>query len=265
MKHGILAVDFSEGWELARRHLAPLVPYLGLERLTLVNVIPPQLREARKQELRGLRTRQLQELATGLAAEYKLPVEGRLAEGFIAATLLDVAAEAGANLVICANQSHSRARALFLGNVALNLARMSRLPLLILPVDSDTDAEGPLLLATDGSDAAAGAERMFSALAGDHPAQVLWVDADTGESDQPDAEPRLAELAERGGAIRALTLQGDPDELITETASKAGAALLIIGKRGWTPLPELPLGSTAEAVCRAARTPVLLVPAAWKR
>ena len=47
---------------------------------------------------------------------------------------------------------------------------------------------------------------------------------------------------------------------MAETAREASADLTVIGKRGRNPMADLLLGSTAEAVARRARRPVLMVP-----
>jgi nucleotide-binding universal stress UspA family protein len=54
-------------------------------------------------------------------------------------------------------------------------------------------------------------------------------------------------------------LAGHPADAISRTAREEGASL-VVGKRGRNPLQELVLGRTAEAVCRYAARPVLLVP-----
>lgn len=262
LKHAMVAVDFSEEGSSALQFLGEIAARLGVERMTVAYVVPAQLRPERKEELRAIRKRELDELAATMTQELGLPVDTLLGEGLVAETLLGHAYEREVDVMVCANRSQSRARRFFLGNVALNLARMSRIPLLIMPVDRNAAADGPILLATDGSPAAAGAERLFAQIGGSGPAEVLWVDVgDEDEENRP--TPRVAELIAPHKDGRSRVLKGDADDVITQVAREAQAAVIILGKRGSTALQELPLGSTAEAVCRTADNPVLLMPSSW--
>lgn len=261
LKHAMVAVDFSDEGSSALQFLAEIAGRLGIERLTVAHVIPTQLRPEQKEEQRAIRKRELEDLAAAMARTYGMPVDHQLGEGLVAETLLRLAREQGADLVVCANRSRSRSRHFFIGNVALNLARMSRLPLLIMPVDREAAAEGPVLLATDSSPAAVGAEQLFARIGANGPAEVLWVD--TGEEEEEEdagTKSKIAELIAPHTEGRTRILKGDPDDIITQVAREAKAAVIIMGKRGSTPIRELPLGSTAEAVCRTAYSPVLLVP-----
>lgn len=258
LKHALVAVDFSDEGSNALQFLGEIAGRLGIERVTVAHVIPAQLRPEQKQERRAVRKRELEDLAEDMAQQYGIPVDHRLGEGLVAETLLSLAREQGADVVVCANRSRSRSRRFFIGNVALNLARMSRLPLLIMPVEREAVGNGPVLLATDGSAAAAGAERLFAGIGVNGPAEVLWVD--TGEDEEMAGSKPQIELIAPQTKGRTRVLQGDPDDVITEVARESEAALIIMGKRGSTPIRELPLGSTAEAVCRTAYNPVLLVP-----
>jgi nucleotide-binding universal stress UspA family protein len=69
-------------------------------------------------------------------------------------------------------------------------------------------------------------------------------------------------LARRGVAFRLLRLGGHPATVIVEQARRSGAAYVVIGSHGHTAFFDLLLGSTASAVLRRARCPVLVVPAA---
>jgi nucleotide-binding universal stress UspA family protein len=259
LKHALVAVDFSDEGSSAVQFLGEIAGRLGIERLTVAYVIPTQQRPEKKEAQRAVRKRELEDLAAAMARDYGVPVDHRLGEGLVAETLLSLAREQGADLVVCANRSRSRSRQFFIGNVALNLARMSRLPLLIMPVEREAAADGPILLATDGSPAATGAEQLFARVGGNGPAEVLWVD--TGADDEElSAKSRVAELIAPHAEGRSRVLKGDPDDIITQVAREGRAAVIIMGKRGSTPIKELPLGSTAEAVCRTAYNPVLLVP-----
>lgn len=265
-KHCILGVDFSENWDLALSMLPSLAKTIGLERLTLVNVDELHRWQRKDVEEGHSREVQLAHLAEELNAKMPFPVGHQVREGFPASELLRSAADLGADAVIVTNRSHSPAREFFLGNVALNLARMARLPVVILPVEAEPETtDGPLILATDGSDAARGAESVFGGLIrDDRAAEILLVenedDTVTAGRDLKGHIDRLSETLQNKNVV-ARTLAGlDPAEVVVETASKEKAAMIVIGKRGHTPIKELMLGSTSEQICRLAQNPVLLVP-----
>jgi nucleotide-binding universal stress UspA family protein len=65
-----------------------------------------------------------------------------------------------------------------------------------------------------------------------------------------------------GGAVRthALVEEGHPADVVLQTAERLSADLLVVGKHGRGALARAFVGSTAEAVLRRARCPVLFVP-----
>jgi len=88
--------------------------------------------------------------------------------------------------------------------------------------------------------------------------------------DQVAAEHRarhqeLQELAERlrsdGIDTTALLLQGATVTTLVAEAERSKAALIVLGSHGHGALYDLVVGSVAEGVVRAAKLPVLLVPA----
>ncbi len=68
-------------------------------------------------------------------------------------------------------------------------------------------------------------------------------------------------LTRRGVDFRVRRLGGHPATVILEQARRMGAAYIAIGSHGHTAFFDLLLGSTASAVLRRARCPVLVVPA----
>jgi nucleotide-binding universal stress UspA family protein len=68
-----------------------------------------------------------------------------------------------------------------------------------------------------------------------------------------------------GGAVRAHALveEGRPADVVLEEAARLSADLVVIGKHGRGALARALIGSTAEAVLRRARCPVLFVPPAF--
>jgi hypothetical protein len=73
----------------------------------------------------------------------------------------------------------------------------------------------------------------------------------------------LADAARTAGPIvsAVATAAGNPAEEILRYATKHGIDLIVLGTHGRTGLSRLLLGNVAERVLRAARCPVLVVPA----
>jgi nucleotide-binding universal stress UspA family protein len=135
----------------------------------------------------------------------------------------------------------------------------------------------PVLLATDGSEAAAGAQRVAIAMAQRCGAQlaVLTMVISNPETEAmfPDLVRKSEEqareiLADASAAARAagvepetLVRRGDepPDEIVA-AAGAIGAQLIVIGRRGKRGLMRRLMGSTTAQVIGHAACPVLVVP-----
>lgn len=260
LTHCILSVDFTDEWQRTLDHLPALIPLLGIQRLTLVYAVEG-FRRKRLEDDPAIAEQSLAELARRLGEELGVQTASQVRRGFAASEVLQAARDLGADGVIALNRSHSAARELLVGNVAVNLARMCKLPLLILSSDGAViEPHAPLVFATDGSPAARSAEKLFSQLvaAGSH-GLAVWVDADAHD-DEDEAHRVLSSLTGQFENVAARRLKGSAVEQIVQAAADEQAALLIIGKRGTTPIVELLIGSVAEGVARESRQPVLLVP-----
>jgi len=260
LKHCILSVDFSVDWDRILNYLPAIVPLMGVQQLTLVHVIET-FRRQHIHDNQAVVEGKLKALASKISADLDLPVEVAVRRGFAASELLEAARQHSADAVITLNCSHSSSREILRGNIALNLARMTRIPLLILPLDGKTsEPDGLIMLATDGSASAHAAEARFhDFMHKGHHGRVVWVDDDEHEDDE-EAKRCLATISGQHANARAQRLKGSPAQEVAKAAEHENATLLIIGKRGTTPIKELLLGSTAEAIAREARRPVLLVP-----
>lgn len=256
LKHCLLSVDYSEGWERALDHLPAVAKLLGMTRVTLVHVIETHKRQ-HIEDSDGAIEGRLKKLAEQISADLSMSVDYRLHHGFPASELLNAARKVEADVVVTLNRSHSSGRDLFRGNIALNLARMTRLPLLILPMDSKVaEPDGAIMLATDGSSSGQHAEAFFREfMSRGNPGLVVWVD----EGDN-DANSLLDGLCREHSNVSVQRLKGSPGKEIAKAAQREDVTLLLMGKRGATPISELPLGSVAEYVARESHNPVMLVP-----
>lgn len=262
LTHAVVGVDLAAGWEAVQRALPALAGRLGMARVTLVYVLETGYTapELGHQDHYRRRLEEAAEAVRGAGLE----AEARVAVGRPATVLQEVAEEVGADGLVLGSRGHSALREFFLGSTVLDAARLADRPLVIVPVAGDLGGEGPVLLATDGSAASANAEAAFRRLVAEgHQGLAVHVGSGAEAGGARGAEAaragaRLAELAEAGIATR--HEPGDPREAIARLAREEGAALVVVGQRGHNPLRELLLGSTAEAVCRGAGIPVLLVP-----
>lgn len=256
LKHCVLSVDYSEGWEKTLDHLPATAKLLGLTRLTLVHVIETHKRQHIEDSSGAVESR-LKKLADQLSSELSLEVDYKVRRGFAASELLDAARKVEADMIIALNRSHSSGRDLFRGNIALNLARMTRIPLLILPMDSKVaEPDGGIMLATDGSSSGQHAEAFFREfMSRGNPGLVVWVD----EGDN-DAGSLLDALSSEHSNVSVQRLKGSPGKEIAKAAQREDVTLLLMGKRGATPINELPLGSVAEYVARESHNPVMFIP-----
>lgn len=262
LKHCILSVDYSDEWDKIYDHLPQLISLLGIEQLTLVYAVEPQTRRRFEDDDVAIDSR-LRRLGDGLANKLGVKVARDVRHGFPASELSAAASKHGADAIIALNRSHSAGRAALFGNSVMHLVRVARVPVLVIPYDGEpSQPNAPVVLATDGSDASRNAQRRFEQLAQSaNGSKVVWVKDDhAGEAEDERMEPFLDDLQHRFNNLEPKRMSGDPADKISSYADHEGAALLIIGKRGNTPIAELLVGSTAEAVARSSHRPVLLVP-----
>jgi nucleotide-binding universal stress UspA family protein len=259
--HVILGTDFSAGWQQGCSQLPPLVELLGIKRMTVVHV-PDSHPLAADENLKQRFQPQLDDAARRLAAQTSLHVDAELHHGTPAEALLSVARDRGADGVVVTCRGHSKLHGLFLGNVVLDLARLTDLPVVILPAEPPAaPQDGPVMLATDGSVACAAAEALFEDIIADHVrGLVVAVDTHPDDPGQSRISSHVRQLASTLDRATPTVVKGNPREVIPEIAKRERARLIVVGQRGHNALTQVMLGSTAEAVCRAAVCPVLVVP-----
>ncbi|MFW5825577.1 MAG: universal stress protein [Marinobacter sp.] len=261
LSHMILSVDYSDGWEQAVKQLPPLLKRLGVRKLTLSYVIEPHTRK-HIEDSEGVVESKLREMAGKLAEAWGVETGYAIRHGFVASCLLELARHLDADGVICCNTHHSAGRELFMGNITMNLARMTRRPLLILPVEGQPSSDqAPLLLATDGSENASRALDLFRQLISeDQEGQVIWVRPDDAPPEADKVDRLVHDIASSRSSVHARILSGRPARELLELIRNSQPALTLIGKRGNTPLEQLPIGHTSETVVRESLYPVLLMP-----
>ena len=199
------------------------------------------------------------------------------ASGAPADELLDVAQAERADLVVVGSRSHNFLYEIFLGSVAKEVVRKSKMPVLVLRLEPKqvgqvetcaVNLSQPLksiLLATDLSAQSRPAEEAAVHLA----AKSGRIDCLTVLADDAPVDARRAveahhqELARRikkaGGNAGSRIEQGEPSASILRV-SQEGYSLVVIGKHGRNWIEGKIMGSAAAKVCEDGRRPVLIVP-----
>ena len=286
----MVATDFSETaghavqWaaSIAQSHGARLEIFHALQAppvgaIPEVVPLPPAFYEHDRREAERL----LQEAAAGLSG---IEVGTSLRSGTAAATIVDVAGECQADLLVVGIRGTSALERVFLGSVAARVVRESPCPVLSVPGGSPEDhrAIRKVLLPTDFSrDATRALEAVSTVLgpasdgkrirllhvwsvpvavgvawpgSGGVPDLTLFVD-----SARKKLEEEAAALRAAGYDVEAVEREGEPAQVIDEEAREMGADVIAIGTHGRSGLRRLFLGSVAERVLPAAPCPVLTV------
>jgi nucleotide-binding universal stress UspA family protein len=153
------------------------------------------------------------------------------------------------NILVALDRSNT---SLLVFETALKLARTQGATLVMLHVLSPETEESPNLPIFTGRDSLPGLDRGVIEIY-----QELW---------QNYAEKGLAMLrsyaekaAKIGVTAESLQVPGEPSQVICDVADRLGADLVIVGRRGYSGLNELILGSVSNAVLHRALCSVLVV------
>jgi nucleotide-binding universal stress UspA family protein len=136
--------------------------------------------------------------------------------------------------------------------------------------------ENPLIVGIDGSPEAREALRWASRMAAGRGRDIIAVHAlgllesiDGAVVSADNHRARIEEIVRRdwcstlrsdGHDVHAVVCDGDPIDVLIDTASKQAAAMLIVGSRGAGAAPALTLGSTSLHLVQESSVPVLMVP-----
>jgi len=138
----------------------------------------------------------------------------------------------------------------------------------------------PIVLGTDGSPSAAKATSLAIELARETRARLYVVaawqapltvyasspmmagtDIDAPEIERATGAARAAVGRARADGVDAKSFvrNGEPAEMISQTAKNCDASLIVVGSHGWGPIRRLVFGSVSKAVLHHAPCPVLVV------
>ncbi len=260
LKHCVLCVDYTEEWKCTLDYLPVFKSLLQLEKLTLVHVLESSRKQRAHDDPATLKIH-LDGLAAELAGQLDIETDAVVLKGLVASEIINHAGKINADGIIALNYSHSASREVLMGNVVVNLARMTFLPLLVIARDGKVPAhDAPVLLGTDGSAANSNALACFEKFLEEGARGIaIWVD-DDAHDDEEEAHRILAVLRGKHSNVRTRQMKGSSVLRLIEAADEEEAALLLVGRRGTTPLQPLLIGSTTEALIRESRQPVLLIP-----
>lgn len=288
IRHIVAATDFSDPARVGMAWAAAAARAHGA-RLHLVHVVTPPMPVAdfaappltMDRELRDAARRRLDEV---LEEEQFADVDAEavLRDGTPAQSLLDVANEVGAGLIVVGTRGFTGFRHMLLGSTAERIVQRSEVPVLSVHPEDPRPERTPrtILVPTDFSrDAEAALDAASQCLALSEEAtrvillHVYHVPAEyraygptstfarlSGELEERLRE-RLEELARplrrEGRTVDVECIHGIPAEAIVRHAAEADADLIAMGTHGRSGVAHLLLGSTAERVVQHAQCPVL--------
>jgi len=204
-----------------------------------------------------------------------ITAETAVEAGFPHKEILNAVEGYGVDLIAMGTHGRTGLDRYVLGSVAEKVVRLSPVPVLTVRVDAA--GERPyrdVVLPTDGSDAAAPAERWGVDLASQFDATVRALSvvprgrvrsSETEAAYEEAARKALDRVSERGAAagvaVQTTLEHGVPHRSILEYCDDTDADLVVLGTHGRTGVERFVLGSVAEKVVRLSETPVLVVPA----
>lgn len=278
-KRALVSMDLSPATEALVSSLPGLRDY-GVEEIILVHVAKPVAYpvSASIAEVDMIRQR-LGRLQAALE-EKGFRVEVDVPIGAPSTEITREAEERKADLVVIGSRSHTRVREAFVGSVAWDVVRRSRVPVLLKRIEaSRLDPEAALEVRSTGlpqmvvhpTDFSDVAERAFPwvlalARAGVTAFTLLHVHPVGNDEARAEGRIRLDGLAEQlreAGAIDVeVEVRGGSAaaEEILNVGGRDSDNLVVMGTQGRGFLPEIVLGSQSKQVVRQASAPVLLIP-----
>lgn len=291
----VVPVDGSKLAERAAALAVPLAEQHGA-RLMVLHAHTPMLPlflggaapvrdTALEQDQRQEQARYVTRLAKRLAKQTSAAVEDVFRDGPVVETIMKVATEGRAPLIVMSTHGRGGFKRFWLGSVADRLIRHATVPVLLLTGSRSTGkrlAGTPVfkhvLVTLDGSDRAEAALRAARALLAGvpgritvahvvHPMSALAATSLERDPEQVMVESYLEPLlaAQRGPGLTLdydVVVDGNVARAILEVAKRSDVGAIAITSQGLAGVQRLVVGSVADKLIRTSPVPVLVCPGA---
>lgn len=272
----LVATDFSRICDNALQHAVSLARSCDAQlhilhtRVVHTNLISPEP-FGDDQDYTGRALEKLERLTTGMDIR---PITEVRKGAQAARVILDYAREIDADLVVMGTHARRKVRRFFMGSVAAEVLRLSKLSVLVVGSDHDMPAGGyqGLVLPVDLAEQPTMLKQRASALPlGDNPLlrcihvfetdHLRHVYSDLRADGKQRAVDRLDQLvkqAELPGQTRQQVVTGAADEQVANSARDAEIDLIVMGRTSVSRMGQVLVGSTTDRVVRQAPCPVLV-------
>lgn len=277
IKKILLATDFSEP-AASLKECLPEFKNMGMDEVVLFHAVSVVKTQASALEVQRYYEEQLHKEKEALEQEgYKVKV--RVPLGFPPEEIINCALKERADLILVGSHGGGLIRSLFLGSTTFDVVRMTTVPVLVEKfINVGKKDYAPLYLQkfnrilypTDFSECARKGwhyllnfipylkEVVLVSVVGKVKDEATWKE----KRDRSEQELMMMkhELEEKGCTVRVRVTEGTPSREIMKVADDEKVSMIMMPKRGQGYISQLLLGSTADAVLRQSRQPVLLIP-----
>lgn len=176
--------------------------------------------------------------------------------------IVDEAAKNNVEIIIMGRRGRTGLQRLMMGSVTAKVIGHAPCKFLVVPKDAKLTFE-KILIATDGSIYSELASREAISIAKRSGGSLIALSVAKRDENLPVAKESVdmvRQVAEREGIkVEALTLKGEPYEVIVKTAEQKNAGLIVVGSYGRTGIEKLLMGSVTERVIGHSGCAVLVV------
>ncbi|PXF54524.1 MAG: universal stress protein [Deltaproteobacteria bacterium] len=176
--------------------------------------------------------------------------------------IIDEAAKNNAEMIIMGRRGRTGITRILMGSVTARVIGDAPCKVLVVPRSARISFE-KILISTDGSIFSEFATREAISIAKNIGSSLIALSVYKRDENSQVAEASVGmvkDVAEREGIkVEALTLKGEPYEVIVNTAEEKDAGFIVVGSHGRTGIERLLMGSVAERVIGYAGCPILVV------
>jgi len=176
--------------------------------------------------------------------------------------IIDEAAKNNVEMIIMGRRGRTGLMRLMMGSVTAKTIGHAPCKVMVVPRAARITFE-KILVPTDGSIFSDLASREAISIAKRTKSSLIVLSVAKKDENLPVAEASVdmvKEVSKREGIkVEALTLKGEPYEVIVDTAEKKKAGFIVVGSHGRSGIERLLMGSVTERVIGHAGCPVLIV------